>query len=35
MEMIMPLLAHRIRDNVARFAAGEPLIGQVDPTLGY
>jgi len=35
MEMIMPLLARRIRDNVARFAAGEPLIGQVDPTLGY
>jgi phosphoglycerate dehydrogenase-like enzyme len=35
MEMIMPLLARRIRDNVARFAAGEPLIGQVDPALGY
>jgi phosphoglycerate dehydrogenase-like enzyme len=35
MEMIMPLLAHRIRDNVARFAAGKPLIGQVDPALGY
>jgi phosphoglycerate dehydrogenase-like enzyme len=35
MEMIMPLLARRIRDNVARFAAGEPLVGQVDPALGY
>ena len=35
MEMIVPLLARRIRDNVARFAAGEPLIGQVDPALGY
>jgi phosphoglycerate dehydrogenase-like enzyme len=34
-EMIRPLLARRIRDNVARFAAGEPLIGQVDTTLGY
>jgi phosphoglycerate dehydrogenase-like enzyme len=34
-EMIVPLLAHRIRENVARFAAGEPLIGQVDPALGY
>jgi phosphoglycerate dehydrogenase-like enzyme len=35
MEMIVPLLARRIRDNVARFAAGEPLVGQVDPGLGY
>jgi phosphoglycerate dehydrogenase-like enzyme len=35
MEMIVPLLGRRIRDNVARFAAGEPLIGQVDPALGY
>jgi phosphoglycerate dehydrogenase-like enzyme len=35
MEMIVPLLAHRIRDNVARFAAGEPLVGQVDTALGY
>ncbi len=34
-EMIRPLLARRIRENVARFAAGEPLIGQVDPVLGY
>lgn len=34
-EMIEPLLAHRIRENVARFAAGEPLVGHVDPALGY
>jgi phosphoglycerate dehydrogenase-like enzyme len=34
-EMIQPLLARRIRDNVARFAAGEPLLGLVDPALGY
>ena len=34
-EMITPLLARRIRDNVARFAAGEPLLGLVDPALGY
>ena len=34
-EMIKPLLARRVRDNVARFAAGQPLIGVVDPALGY
>ncbi len=34
-EMIEPLLARRIGDNVARFAAGQPLIGVVDPALGY
>jgi phosphoglycerate dehydrogenase-like enzyme len=34
-EMIEPLLARRIRDNVAAFAAGQPLIGVVDPALGY
>jgi phosphoglycerate dehydrogenase-like enzyme len=34
-EMIEPLLAGRIRDNVARFAADRPLIGVVDPALGY
>lgn len=28
-------LSRRIQDNVARFAAGEPLIGLVDPTAGY
>ena len=34
-EMIEPLLARRIRDNVARFSAGQPLIGLVDPAEGY
>jgi phosphoglycerate dehydrogenase-like enzyme len=34
-EMIEPLLARRIRDNVIRFAADQPLIGVVDPALGY
>ena len=34
-EMIMPLLAARIRANVAHFAAGEPLEGVVDPAAGY
>jgi phosphoglycerate dehydrogenase-like enzyme len=34
-EMVMPLLAERIRTNVARFAAGESLVGQVDPRAGY
>jgi phosphoglycerate dehydrogenase-like enzyme len=34
-EMIMPLLADRVRVNVARFAAGEPLVGLVDPAAGY
>jgi phosphoglycerate dehydrogenase-like enzyme len=34
-EMIMKPLAARIRVNVARFAAGEPLEGQVDPLAGY
>ncbi len=34
-EMIMPLLAERIRTNVARFAAGEELVGLVDPDAGY
>ena len=31
----MPLLAGRIRANVAHFAAGEPLEGLVDPDAGY
>lgn len=30
-----PLLAARVTENVRRFTAGEPLIGPVDPTLGY
>lgn len=34
-EMIRPLLARRLRDNVARLAAGEPLVGVVDPDAGY
>jgi phosphoglycerate dehydrogenase-like enzyme len=34
-EMIEAMLAARIRDNVARFAAGEPLEGVIDPAAGY
>ena len=34
-EMIRPLLAERIRTNVARFAAGDELVGLVDPVAGY
>jgi len=34
-EMVRRPLALRIRDNVARFAAGEPLSGLVDPLAGY
>jgi phosphoglycerate dehydrogenase-like enzyme len=34
-DMVVPLLAERIRTNVARFAAGEPLVGVVDPRAGY
>jgi len=34
-EMVLPLFAERIRTNVARFAAGEPLVGLVDPVAGY
>jgi phosphoglycerate dehydrogenase-like enzyme len=34
-EMALPLLSARIADNVRRFAAGEPLLGTVDPELGY
>ncbi|HEY4851708.1 MAG TPA: D-isomer specific 2-hydroxyacid dehydrogenase family protein [Streptosporangiaceae bacterium] len=34
-EMVERLLARRIRDNVARFSAGEPLLGLVDPAAGY
>jgi phosphoglycerate dehydrogenase-like enzyme len=34
-EMVLPLLAERIRTNVARFAAGEPLVGLVDSEAGY
>jgi phosphoglycerate dehydrogenase-like enzyme len=34
-EMVERLLAARIKDNVARFAAGQPLAGLVDPAAGY
>jgi phosphoglycerate dehydrogenase-like enzyme len=34
-EMVEHMLAARVRDNVARFAAGEPLVGVVDPAAGY
>jgi phosphoglycerate dehydrogenase-like enzyme len=34
-EMTRPLLAARIRENVERFAAGLPLVGTVDPAVGY
>ncbi|HVE94644.1 MAG TPA: NAD(P)-dependent oxidoreductase [Acidimicrobiales bacterium] len=34
-EMAVPLLAARISENVARFAAGEPLVGVVDVAAGY
>jgi phosphoglycerate dehydrogenase-like enzyme len=35
MEMTRPLLAVRIAENVRRLTAGQELIGQVDPDLGY
>jgi phosphoglycerate dehydrogenase-like enzyme len=34
-EMTRPLLASRIAENVRRLAAGQELVGQVDPDLGY
>jgi phosphoglycerate dehydrogenase-like enzyme len=34
-EMIRPLLAERIRANVERLAAGEAMLGLVDPKAGY
>jgi phosphoglycerate dehydrogenase-like enzyme len=34
-EMALPLLAARITENVRRWGSGEPLIGLVDPALGY
>lgn len=33
--MARPLLGRRIRENVERYRAGEPLVGMVDPDLGY
>jgi phosphoglycerate dehydrogenase-like enzyme len=34
-EMVERLLAQRIQENVARFAAGLPLAGVIDPAAGY
>ncbi|PSO48212.1 MAG: hydroxyacid dehydrogenase [Actinobacteria bacterium QS_5_72_10] len=34
-DMAIPLLSQRVSANVARFAAGQPLLGRVDPELGY
>src|SRR5690606_22254400 len=34
-EMAMPLLSARIEENVRRFMADAPLLGIVDPDLGY
>jgi phosphoglycerate dehydrogenase-like enzyme len=34
-EMILPLLAKRVTENVRRLAAGEELLGLVDADLGY
>jgi phosphoglycerate dehydrogenase-like enzyme len=34
-EMAVPLLAHRVTENVRRWRAGEPLLGPVDPEAGY
>lgn len=34
-EMGIPLLEARVRDNVARFATGRPLLGPVDVAAGY
>jgi phosphoglycerate dehydrogenase-like enzyme len=33
--MAIPLLTERIAENVRRFGSGRPLIGEVDPELGY
>ncbi len=33
--MAEPLLAERVRRNVERFRTGQPLLGVVDPVLGY
>jgi D-3-phosphoglycerate dehydrogenase len=33
--MVGPALAERVRDNVARFAAGEELLGRIDSDAGY
>jgi hypothetical protein len=33
--MAEPMFAERIGANVARYQRGEPLLGVVDPALGY
>jgi hypothetical protein len=33
--MTQPLLADRITENVQRLAAGQELVGLLDPDLGY
>ena len=33
--MAVPLLSTRVSENVRRWGAGEPLLGMVDPLLGY
>jgi phosphoglycerate dehydrogenase-like enzyme len=33
--MLYPALARRVSDNLTRFAAGEPLLGVIDPARGY
>ena len=34
-DMVIPLLAERIRANVHRLADGDPLVGRVDASVGY
>jgi phosphoglycerate dehydrogenase-like enzyme len=34
-DMAVPLLSGRVAENVRRYGAGEPLLGPVDPALGY
>jgi phosphoglycerate dehydrogenase-like enzyme len=34
-DMAVPLLSERITENMRRYAAGEDLLGYVDPALGY
>jgi phosphoglycerate dehydrogenase-like enzyme len=34
-DMVIPLLAERIRVNVRRLADGDPLVGRVDASAGY
>jgi hypothetical protein len=33
--MALPLLSARVAENVRRWAAGESLLGPVDPAAGY